>query len=147
MTTLYQLHSLYSFNWEEQCILIITVTAIIILFNYAVPTTRFTPLRLRKTYLISKGKGKNCPSAFKWEPRHEGVLWEWRYSSTHSLTSALDWGEWSASRPGRFTPRERVPSNHWMGAGWVPVPFLTRWWRKNLQSPSQWLLVYLTTLY
>jgi hypothetical protein len=30
------------------------------------------------------------------------------YSSTHSLTSALDEGEWSASRPGRFTPRERL---------------------------------------
>jgi hypothetical protein len=27
-----------------------------------------------------------------------------KYSSTHSLTSALDGGEWSASRPGRFTP-------------------------------------------
>jgi hypothetical protein len=27
----------------------------------------------------------------------------------HSLTSALDGGEWSASRPGRFTPRERAP--------------------------------------
>jgi hypothetical protein len=33
-------------------------------------------------------------------------LGERRYSSTHSLTSALDEGEWSASRPGRFTPRE-----------------------------------------
>jgi hypothetical protein len=28
-----------------------------------------------------------------WAPRHEGVLWEWRYSSTHSLISALDGGE------------------------------------------------------
>jgi hypothetical protein len=27
----------------------------------------------------------------------------------HSLTSALDGGERSASRPGRFTPRERPP--------------------------------------
>jgi hypothetical protein len=26
------------------------------------------------------------------------AYWEWRYSSTHSLTSALDGGEWSASR-------------------------------------------------
>jgi hypothetical protein len=26
----------------------------------------------------------------------------------HSLTSALDGGEWSASRPGRFTPRNMV---------------------------------------
>jgi hypothetical protein len=25
------------------------------------------------------------------------------------LTSALDEGEWSASRPGHFTPRERAP--------------------------------------
>jgi len=32
-------------------------------------------------------------------PRHEGVLGEWRYSSTHSLTSVLDGGEWSASSP------------------------------------------------
>jgi hypothetical protein len=36
----------------------------------------------------------------------------------HSLTSALDGGEWSASRHGRFTPRERVPCIHWIG-GWV----------------------------
>jgi hypothetical protein len=34
------------------------------------------------------------------------ACWEWRYSSTLSFTSALDGGEWSASRPGRFTPRE-----------------------------------------
>jgi hypothetical protein len=51
-------------------------------------------------------------------PRHEGASGEWRYSSTHSPTSALDGGEWSASRPGRFTPRERDPGTHWIG-GWV----------------------------
>jgi hypothetical protein len=55
---------------------------------------------------------------FNWAPRHEGVLGEWRYSSTHSSTSALDRGEWSASRPGRFTPRESAPGAHWIG-GWV----------------------------
>jgi hypothetical protein len=43
---------------------------------------------------------------------------EWRYNSTHSLTSALDGSEWSASHPGRFTPRETAPSTHWIG-GWV----------------------------
>jgi hypothetical protein len=48
----------------------------------------------------------------------KGVLGEWRYRSTHSLTSALDGGEWSASRPGRFTPGERAPGTHWIG-GWV----------------------------
>jgi len=39
---------------------------------------------------------------------------EWRYSSTYSLTSALGEGECSASRPGRFTSRERGPGTHWI---------------------------------
>jgi hypothetical protein len=34
------------------------------------------------------------------------------------LASALDGDEWSDSRPGRFTPGERVPETHWIG-GWV----------------------------
>jgi hypothetical protein len=34
------------------------------------------------------------------------------------LTSALVGGERLASRPGRFTPEERVPGTHWIG-GWV----------------------------
>jgi hypothetical protein len=55
---------------------------------------------------------------FKWAPHHEGILEEWRYSSTHSLTFTLDGGEWLASRPGRFTPRERAPGTHWI-RGWV----------------------------
>jgi hypothetical protein len=33
------------------------------------------------------------------------------------LASALAGGEWSASRPYPFTPGERVPSTHWIGAG------------------------------
>jgi hypothetical protein len=42
-----------------------------------------------------------------------------RYSSYSFLTSALDGGEWSASRPGRaFTPGERTPGTHCTG-GWV----------------------------
>jgi hypothetical protein len=28
------------------------------------------------------------------------------------LTSALDGGEWSAKRPGHFTPMQRVPGTH-----------------------------------
>jgi len=43
---------------------------------------------------------------FNWPPRHESVL-NSRYSFTHSLNSALDEGERSASHPGRFTPKER----------------------------------------
>jgi hypothetical protein len=34
------------------------------------------------------------------------------------LISASVGGEWSASRPGRFTPRERTLGTHWIG-GWV----------------------------
>jgi hypothetical protein len=34
------------------------------------------------------------------------------------FTSALDGGEWSASHPGRFAPRERANCTHWLG-GWV----------------------------
>jgi hypothetical protein len=43
---------------------------------------------------------------------------EWMYRSTFFLTSELAGGEWSASRPGRFTPEERAPGTHWIG-GWV----------------------------
>jgi hypothetical protein len=53
---------------------------------------------------------------FNWEPRLEDVLGEWRYSSTYTLTSALDGGEWSASCHGRFTPLpERASGTHWAG--------------------------------
>jgi hypothetical protein len=36
----------------------------------------------------------------------------------HLLTSALAGGEWSESRPGRYTSRGRVPGTDWIG-GWV----------------------------
>jgi hypothetical protein len=36
------------------------------------------------------------------------------------LTSALVGGEWSPSRPGRFTPGERAPGTHCIG-GWVDL--------------------------
>jgi hypothetical protein len=49
---------------------------------------------------------------------HEGVLGEWRYSSKHFLTLALNGGEWSVSQPGHFTARKRAPTTHWIG-GWV----------------------------
>ena len=50
-------------------------------------------------------KGKGHPKTGREDP--EG---EYRYSSTLSLTSALHGGEWSTSRPGRFTPgKDTVP--------------------------------------
>jgi hypothetical protein len=78
---------------------------------------------------------------FNWAPRHEGVLEEWRCNSTHSLTSALDGGEWSASRPCRFNPRERAPGTHWIG-GWVgPRADLDAVVKRKIPSPmirSKW---------
>ena len=51
----------------------------------------------------------------KVQPRtgHESSEGEERYSSTLSLTSALDGGGWSTPRPGRFTPgKDPVPIVH-----------------------------------
>jgi hypothetical protein len=60
---------------------------------------------------------------------------KWRYSSTHS-TSALDGGEWSASRPARFTPSERAPGTHWI-EGWVgPRAVLDAVVKRKIPSPS-----------
>ena len=47
---------------------------------------------------------------------HEGPQGEQRYSSTLFLTSALEGGEGSASRPGRTLLRER-PGTHFTGGG------------------------------
>jgi hypothetical protein len=63
--------------------------------------------------------------------------WEWRYSSTHSLTSALDGGEWSASRPGRFTPRERVSGTHWIGSWVRPRAVLDAVVKRKIPSPRR----------
>jgi hypothetical protein len=60
---------------------------------------------------------------FFWVPRHEWVLGEWRYSSTYSLTSAVDRDEWSASLSGRVTPRERAPVTHCIGCSVGPSSY------------------------
>jgi hypothetical protein len=38
------------------------------------------------------------------------------------LTSALVGGEWSASRPGRFTPGKEAPVTTGQEDGWTPEP-------------------------
>jgi hypothetical protein len=74
---------------------------------------------------------------FKWAPCHEDVLGEWKYSTTHSLIWALEGGEWSASRSGRFTLRERAPGTHWIG-GWVgPSVILATEVKRKMPSPCQ----------
>jgi hypothetical protein len=61
----------------------------------------------------------------------------WRRTSTHSLTSALDGGEWSASCSGSFTPRERASGIHWIG-GWVgPRAVLDAMLKRKIPSPRR----------
>jgi hypothetical protein len=55
----------------------------------------------------------------------------------HHAMKALDGGEWSASRPCRFIPRERAPRTHWIG-GWVgPRACLDRVVERKIPSPYQ----------
>jgi hypothetical protein len=62
---------------------------------------------------------------------------EWRYSSTHSLTSALDKSEWSASRPGCFTPRDRARGTRWI-VGWVgPRTVLDAVVKRKIPNPCR----------
>ena len=59
---------------------------------------------------------------------YEGPEGEERYSSTLSLTSALDWGGWSTPRPGRFTTgKDPIPIV--LEVGWAPELVVS-----NLQS-------------
>jgi hypothetical protein len=47
---------------------------------------------------------------------HAGACGERKYRSYSFLSSALDGGEWSASRLGRaLAPGERTPDTHWPG--------------------------------
>jgi hypothetical protein len=78
-------------------------------------------LYLPASFIVCKGKGKIKSVTVLFvtlAPCYKYVLGEWKYSSVHSLTSTLDGSEWSASRPGRFTPTERAHDTHWIG-GWL----------------------------
>jgi hypothetical protein len=71
-------------------------------------------------HMNSKVKGK---SKSKGHPRtcHKGPEGEWSYTSTLSLTSALDGCGWSKPRPGRFTPAK------------APIPIVEQaWWTPRL---------------
>jgi hypothetical protein len=95
-------------------------------------------MNLYKSCSIVKGKGKVVPALFfNWAPRQEGVLEKWRYSSTHSLTLALDGAEWSASRPGLFTHRERAPSTHWTGGRVGPRAVLDAVVKRKIPDPRR----------
>jgi len=94
--------------------------------RFSVPSNPYSPILNLMLEIIShtyKGflyYGEFVPVLFFFNraPPHECLLGKRRYSSTHSLTTALGRGEWSASRPSSFTARERAPGTHWIG-GWL----------------------------
>jgi hypothetical protein len=58
---------------------------------------------------------------------HTGALGDRRYTSYSFLTSALEGGEWSASRPGRALPPGKEPQVPIVQeAGWAPEPVWTQ---------------------
>jgi hypothetical protein len=61
---------------------------------------------------------------------------ERRYSSYSFTTSALDGGQWLASRPGRaLVPGKGPPVPLRHEAGWIPEPV----WTQRLEEKSSWL--------
>jgi hypothetical protein len=51
--------------------------------------------------------------------------------------AALDGGEWSASRPGRFTARERAPGTHWIGVCVGPRAVRDAVVKREIPSPRR----------
>jgi hypothetical protein len=89
-------------------------------------------LHIYSYQLTDKRECHLCNTELSTTPWRRGG--EWRYSSTHSLSSALD-GGWSASRPGHFTPMEIGPGAHWIG-GWVgPRSVLDAVVKRKIPSP------------
>jgi hypothetical protein len=73
-------------------------------------------------------KSWSCPNT-----HHEGAWGERRHRSYSFSTSALDGGEWSASRPGRaLVPRKGPPVPTVQEAGWAPEPI----WTQRLDEKS-----------
>jgi hypothetical protein len=91
---------------------------------------RYTPTRKHnmdgRTATLGSEWTKNGNGKGKFHPRtgHVGPEGEYRYSSTVSLTSALDSGKWLTPCPGHFTTgNDRVPFIY--EAVWAPGPTWT----------------------
>jgi hypothetical protein len=104
------------------CCFSTTVYCCLFRYRLSPETFGYTLANLDKELIAKVTKnnltGTSLSLCFNWAPRYEGLLGEWMYSFTHCLTSALDGGEWSALRPGSFTPKERARDIHWIG-GWI----------------------------
>jgi hypothetical protein len=81
-------------------------------------------------YMASSEKGKRKAVPLRSIEAHLG---DRRYSSYSFLTSALEGGEWSASRPGRALPPDKEPPVPTVQeAGWAPEAV----WTQRLEEKS-----------
>jgi hypothetical protein len=85
----------------------------------------------------SKGKGKVKLSLCLTKHHAMKTYWGVEVQLHAFLTSALDGGEWSASRPGRFTPREKAPFTHWIGGSVGPRADLDAVVKRKISSPGR----------
>jgi hypothetical protein len=74
--------------------------------------------------------------------KHHAMKTYWRSGgiARRNLISALDGDEWSVSRPGRFTPRERSPDTHWIGGWMSPRAGLDAVETRKIPSPRRDLI-------
>jgi hypothetical protein len=88
-------------------------------------TTNYVTFSITLFLILEK---KSSPSI-----RHGGAWGERSYSSYSFTTSALDGGEWSASRPGRALPLGKGhPVPIVQEAEWAPEPV----WTQRLEEKS-----------
>jgi hypothetical protein len=104
------------------------------------PRSPGCPARSQTLYWLSypahwgllQSKKKSSPST-----RHGGAWGERRYSSYSFMNSALDGGEWSASRPGRSLPPGKGPPLPIVKeAGWAPEPVWTQRLEEKSSAPA-----------
>jgi hypothetical protein len=77
------------------------------------------------------------PCVFLTEDHAMKAYWGVEVKVHAFMTLALDGGEWSASRPGRFTPRKRCPGIHWIGSWVGPRAVLYAVVKRKIPSPRR----------
>jgi hypothetical protein len=113
----------------------VSVPSLLLMTLVALLTSLLYPLILYAKQFIA-----SCTARMSWvqkkqikATRHDDARGERRYSSYSFLTSALDGGEWSASRPDRvLAPGKGPPVPIVQEAGWAPEPV----WAQRIEEKS-----------